>query len=152
MLIMDLVNKKTTNIANDLYHITVRNNPELEKEFVENVSQFLEPEDSDAITGLDIDDKSIYLTFVDDYKVAKLIEFFKKHKMLIKFGRVDNIIDFINSDKNFFELYSEENNNTILNSYIEYNITKDNILDRISSNSIDSLLPIELEILKQKNK
>jgi hypothetical protein len=149
---MDFVNRRTTNVANDLYFIIIKNDVELEETFTENISQFLESDDVDAITGHDVGNKSIYLTFVDDYKLIKLLQFFKKYKVLIKFGKVDNIIDFINNNKDFFELYLEERNNIILNNYIQYNITKDNILERISLNSLEYLLPVELDVLKQKNK
>jgi hypothetical protein len=38
----------------------------------------------------------------------------------------------------------------MLNNYIRYNVSVDDVLERIFESSMKSLFPIELEILKQK--
>lgn len=136
---------------NDLYCITVKSGQEhLDESFTIDCLSYLDSDDGNYIAGFDINDESIYFVFIDEWKVEKMINFFKENNILIKFEKVSNIINFINSDKKYLEVYSEEHNRVVLNNYIKYHITVDNVLDRMYQNKDVkgfSLFPVEMEIL-----
>jgi hypothetical protein len=123
----------------------------LEEKFNTEISTYLDPDDVDQILGYDIDNESIYILYLDEWKTFKMIDFFKRNHLLVKYELVSNVIDLINSDQKYFKFYSEERNKEILDNYILNNITIDDILDRISENRSKtgfSLLPIERKILE----
>ena len=134
---------------NDMYCIIVKNNNDIEDEFEKYCSTFLKSSDSKYILGGDDDDISIYLTYLDNDKINKIVDFFKKHNMLIKHNKIDNIVSLICSDEKYLTLYSDEHNKPILDEYIKYHISVDDILDRMINEkiSVTDLLPIELKIL-----
>jgi len=125
----------------------------LDEKFTSEISSYLDPDDRDYMGGYDIDNESIYLLFIDEWKTFKMIDFFKRHNLLVKYERVSNVLDLINSDKKYFKFYSDERNKEILDNYILNNITIDDVLDSISENRNKtgySLLPIELSILENQ--
>ena len=137
---------------NSLYYITVKNKQDfqLEETFIQDCMNYLEEKDGDLISGFDVEDESIYFTFIDEWKIFKMINFFRKNGVLVKFEKISNIIDFINSDKRYLTVYSEERNRLILNKYIRINVTSDDVLERLYDNkgvTDFSLFPIEQEIL-----
>jgi hypothetical protein len=139
--------------TNPLYCIITKNvNDELlEENFEADASFYLEPDDGDCIGGFDIDNESIYLLFIDEWKIFKMIDFFSRNNVLIKYERVPDVIDLINSDKKYLKFYSEERNKTVLDEYILHHVSIDDILDRISENRNNggfSLLPVEQLILE----
>jgi hypothetical protein len=143
----------TKSATNSLYCIITKNvNDELlEEKFNTDASLYLEPDDGDCIGGFDIDNKSIYLLYIDKWKIFKMIDFFSRNHVLIKFELVSDVIDLINSDKKYLEFYSEELNKTVLDNYIVHHVSIDDILDRINknrNNSGFSLLPVEQLILE----
>lgn len=136
---------------NNLYCITVKSGQEhLESEFEKDCLSYMEEFDGEYIAGFDVDDESIYFTFMDEWKIEKMVDFFKRNKILIEVEKVSNIIKFINSDKKYLKVYSEERNRVIMNHYITIHITIDSILERLFENKEKDdffLLPIEKEIL-----
>jgi len=139
---------------NSLYCITVKNKQDfqLEETFIQDCMNYLEEKDGDLIAGFDVEDESIYFTFIDEWKIFKMINFFRKKGILIKSEKIINIIEFINSDKKYMMVYSDERNKSILNRYIRIHVTTDNILERVYDNkgvNDFSLFPIEEEILIQ---
>lgn len=143
---------KESKIRNNfLYCITVKNGQEhLDEAFEIDCMTYLEEDDGDCISGFDVENESIYFTFIDESKVRKMIDFFKRNGILIKYEKVSNIIDFINNDKKYLRVYSDERNRSILNTYIKIHVTVDNVLERLHDNKHNdefSLLPIEKEIL-----
>ena len=133
---------------NSIYCFIIKNTLPLEDEFVEVLSKFMGPKDGDYIAGYDDGDESIYITYVDKYKIDKMVEFFQKHNALVSFQKIDNIVDFLNSEQKYLLLY--ELNNDILDNYIEHNISIDNILERICDNCMEYLLPVEVKMLNKK--
>lgn len=136
---------------NNLYCITVKSGQEhLESKFEKDCLSYLEENDGEQIAGFDVEDESIYFTFMDEWKIKRMIEFFRKNNILISVTKILNIIDFINSEKKYLKVYSEERNRVIMNRYITIHVTIDSILERLFKNKdIEgfSLLPIEKEIL-----
>lgn len=120
----------------------------LEDEFFSYMSKFLKPNDSGYIAGGDVSGETIYFTCIDEYKVSKMIKFFKTNDIFIKCEEVSNIVEFLNSDKKYLEIYNDERNKIILNNFIVKNVSIDNILDRMIGRFM--LLSIELDILNKK--
>jgi hypothetical protein len=123
----------------------------LDKKFTNEISSYLDSEDRDYISGYDVEDQSIYLLYIDEWKTFKMIDFFKRNHLLVKYELVSNVIDLINSDEKYFKFYSDERNKEILDNYILNNVTIDDVLDRINENRSKtgfSLLPIERKILE----
>ena len=144
---------KTKSATNPLYCITTKNvNDEiLEEKFVTDISAYLDPDDGDYVSAYDIDNESIYLLYIDEWKIFKMIDFFSRNHLLIKYECVPDVIDLINSDEKYLEFYSEEHNKTVLDEYILHHVSIDDILDRINknrNNSGFSLLPVEQLILE----
>ncbi len=102
------------------------------------------------IIGCDVNNESIYFIYLDNCDILlKIINFFKEHNLLISGKRIDNIIELINSDKKYLEVYLE--GSKLIDKYICNHITTDEILDRmIESGSYKyEPLSIELEILSE---
>ncbi len=80
----------TKNATNSLYCITTKNvNDELlEEKFEADASLYLEPDDGDCIGGFDIDNESIYFLYIDEWKIFKMIDFFSRNHVLIKYELV----------------------------------------------------------------
>lgn len=134
------------NMCNELYCIVIKSGfDHLEDEFIMESS--LNIDDSDFIAACDVGEESIYFTYIDYFKISKMLSFFRKHKILINYQVIDNVIDFITSDKKYSDLYSDNRNKTILDKYIINNVTIDNVLDRMIDKC--QLLPIELDILNE---
>jgi len=139
--------------TNSLYCITIKNvNDELiEEKFITDISSYLDPDDGDYISGYDVEDQSIYILYIDEWKIFKMIDFFERNHVLIKYECVPDVIELINSNKKYLEFYSEERNKTVLDEYILQHVSIDEILDRINENrnsSEFSILPIEQLILE----
>jgi hypothetical protein len=143
---------KLLNYQNQLFCIVTKkdSNPKIEEDFVSDISTYLNSTDGEYIAGYDYNNQSIFLTYIDRSKVLKMVDFFKRYNVLDEFIKVDNVMKFINSDIKYSELYLEESNKVMLNNYIRYNVSVDDVLERIFESSMKSLFPIELEILKQK--
>jgi hypothetical protein len=143
----------TKSATNSLFYIITKNvNDELlEENFEADASLYLEPDDGDCIGGFDIDNESIYLLYIDKWKIFKMIDFFERNHVLIKYECIPDVIDLINSDEKYLEFYSEERNKTVLDNYILHHVSIDDILDKMCknrNNSGFSLLPIEKLILE----
>jgi len=141
-------------ILNKLHCIIIKSDYSIEDKFEKYLSTFLDPYDGDYLAGDDDigDDggeKSIYLTYINKDKIDKMIEFFKEHDILLFFEEVNNLISLICSDEKYMKLYSDERNKPILDKYIKYHVSTDDILDRMIDEKviISNLLPIEIEIL-----
>jgi len=139
--------------TNPLYCITTKNvNDELlEEKFITDISAYLDPDDEDYVSGYDVEDQSIYLLYIDKWKIFKMIDFFSRNNVLIKYECVPDVIDLINSDEKYRKFYFEERNKTVLDEYILHHVSIDDILDRINknrNNSGFSLLPVEKLILE----
>jgi len=136
---------------NNLYCITTKcGNADLKEKFNTWSSLFLEKGDGDCIGGYDIENESIIFSYIDERKIFKMIDFFEKHHLLIKYELVSDVIDLLYSDEKYLKFYSDERNKEMLDNYILHNVTIDNILDRLNKHKKKigfSLLPIEMSIL-----
>lgn len=135
--------------SNLLYCIIIKKSDYLEKEFDKDISTYLVDGDGDHVAGTDVENETIYLLYIEEWKIFKMIDFFKKHDVLLKFEIVTNIFDFLGNLK-YSSIYSDKDNKKIIDTYISIHITMDDVLDRINENKGISgfkLLPIEKEIL-----
>ena len=150
MEITDVIKLQTR--QNKLYCIIIKSGFDiyLDSEFTSIMSKYLNSYDGNFIAGSDVKGESIYFTYVDKYKVFKMVDFFKKHNILLKHYYIDDVINFINSDPKFLEVYSDDYNKIVLDNYIKNNITIDDILDKIIEN--EKLSDIEINILNKKSK
>lgn len=131
---------------NKLYCLITKQNgyEYLELSFVEILST-IDFQDGDFIIGHDVNDESIYFTYIEESKTIEIINFFKKNNILVLCQHVKNVINFIQSDKKYMDVY--ENNKLSMNNYIIKNVNSDDILDRMMNNT---LLQIEFDILNKK--
>lgn len=135
--------------SNLLYCIIIKKSDYLEKEFDKDISTYLVDGDGDHVAGTDVENETIYLLYIEEWKIFKMIDFFKKHDVLLKFEIVTNIFDFLGNLK-YSSIYSDKDNKKVIDTYISIHITMDDVLDRINENKGISgfkLLPIEKEIL-----
>ena len=135
--------------SNLLYCIIIKKSDYLEKEFDKDISTYLVDGDGDHVAGTDVENETIYLLYIEEWKIFKMIDFFKKHDVLLKFEIVTNIFDFLGNLK-YSSIYSDKDNKKIIDTYISIHITMDDVLDMINENKGISgfkLLPIEKEIL-----
>ena len=135
--------------SNLLYCIIIKKSDYLEKEFDKDISTYLVDGDGDHVAGTDVENETLYLLYIEEWKIFKMIDFFKKHDVLLKFEIVTNIFDFLGNLK-YSSIYSDKDNKKIIDTYISIHITMDDVLDRINENKGISgfkLLPIEKEIL-----
>ena len=143
------MNQKT--MLNSLYCIiTTSGNEHLDDAFTAEIRLYLDPDDYYCCAGYDVGNESIYFIYIDQWKVFQIIDFFKRNNILLHYQVVQNVIDFIDSDKKFLEVYSDEHNKTVVNNYIMNSVSVDDVLDRINDNRNNkefSLLPIERSIL-----
>ena len=135
--------------SNLLYCIIIKKSDYLEKEFDKDISTYLVDGDGDHVAGTDVENETIYLLYIEEWKIFKMIDFFKKHDVLLKFEIVTNILDFLGNSK-YSSIYSDKDNKKVIDTYISIHITMDDVLDRINENKGISgfkLFPIEKEIL-----
>jgi hypothetical protein len=117
-------------------------------EFITYLQTFIEEEEKEHMGGEEVGDEVIIITDLSIFKTMKMIEFFEKNNFLKSYEFVTNIVDFINSDNKYSEIYSDDRNKVILDKYINATVTVDDILDRILKNGLPSLLQVELEKLR----
>ena len=138
-------------MANPLYCvITTRDNDHLDEAFTAEIESFLIPEDYYQIAGYDTLAESIYFMFIEEWKVIRMINFFRINDILIEFQIVDNVMDFINGDEKYQEVYSDEHNKMVMDNFIFNTISVNEVLDRINENKNNasfSLSEIEKTVL-----
>jgi hypothetical protein len=143
--------------SNPLYFITVKGAPDpdeqkgLETLFMVELCSFVSNWEKDAIAGFDMENGGSGLfIFLDEWKVLRILDFFRKHDLLESYEIISKPTQFISSNARYLEAYQEERNKIILDNYIRRNMSADDVLDRINENkSVPgfTLLPIEKEIL-----
>ena len=114
--------------------ITTRDNDHLDEAFTTEIKSFLTPDDYYQIAGYDTLTESIYFMYIDEWKVIRMIEFFIKNGVLLEYQVVKNILDFINSDEKYKEVYSDEHNKMVMDNFIFNTLSVDAVLDRINEN------------------
>ena len=114
--------------SNLLYCIIIKKSDYLEKEFDKDISTYLVDGDGDHVAGTDVENETIYLLYIEEWKIFKMIDFFKKHDVLLKFEIVTNIFDFLGNLK-YSSIYSDKDNKKIIDTYISIHITMDDVLD-----------------------
>jgi hypothetical protein len=131
---------------NKLYCLITKQNgyEYLELSFVEILAT-INFDDSDFIIGHDVNDESIYFTYIEESKAIEIINFFKRNNILVSCQCVKNVIDFIQSDKKYMDVY--ENNKQTVDNFIIENVNSDDVLDRMINYP---LLQVELDILNKK--
>jgi len=138
-------------MLNSLYCIiTTNGNEHLDDAFTAEIRLYLDIGDDNCWAGYDVGNESIYFIYIDQWKVFQIIDFFKRNDILLEYQVVQNVIDFINSNNKYRELYSDEHNKTVMDNYIMNTVTIDDVLDRINDNRNNKeflLLPIERSIL-----
>ena len=138
-------------MTNNLYCIIIQSgHSHLDEEFTSDAESYLDNYDRDCIAGYDIGNESIYFLYIPEWKVFRIIDFFKRNHILLKYELVTNIFDFLSSDVKFLVVYSEARNKNILDNYIINTVTIDTVLDRMNSNRNTkgfSLFQIEMSIL-----
>ena len=117
----------------------------LELSFVEILATIIF-EDNDFIVGYDVNDESIYFTYINKSKTIEIINFFKKNNILFSYEIINDVVDFIQSDEKYITVY--ENNKSSIDDFIIENMTSDDVLDRMVKKY--PLLQIELDILNKK--
>ena len=65
--------------SNLLYCIIIKKSDYLEKEFDKDISTYLVDGDGDHVAGTDVENETIYLLYIEEWKIFKMIDFFKKH-------------------------------------------------------------------------
>ena len=143
--------------SNPLYFIAVKGAPDpdeqkhLETLFMVELSSFVSNWEKDAIAGFDMENESSGLfIFLDEWKIFRILEFFRKYDILESYEIISNPAQSISSNPRYLEAYKDERTKMILDSYIRRNMNLDDVLDRINENkSVPgfTLLPIEKEIL-----
>ena len=139
-------------MANLLYCVITASGFEetLEEAYTKDVSEYFIPIDYYSMAGFDANSESIYFMFFDEWKIFRMIDFFRRTNILLEYQVVENLIDFILSDKKYMNVFSEEHNKKVIENYILETITIDDVLDRMNQNRNNkefSLLPIEKEVL-----
>ena len=122
----------------------------LEESYIKDVSEYFKPIDYYSMAGFDVDHESIYFMFFEEWKILRMIDFFKRSNILFDYQIVTNVIDFIHSEKKYLEVFSDSHNKTVMDNYILDNVKIDDVLDRMNQNRNNkefSLLPIEKEVL-----
>ena len=122
----------------------------LEEAYTKDIREYLIPADYYSMAGFDIDKESIYFMYFDEWKILRMIEFFRRNNILLEYQVVENAINFIHSEKKYLEVYSDEHNKMVMDNFIFNAITVDDILDRMNQNRNNKdyfLLPIEKEVL-----
>ena len=122
----------------------------LEKAYTKDIREYLIPADYYNMAGFDIDKESIYFMYIEEWKVIRMINFFRINDILIEFQIVDNVMDFINGDEKYQEVYSDEHNKMVMDNFIFNTISVNEVLDRINENKNNasfSLSEIEKTVL-----
>ncbi|MCX6280488.1 MAG: hypothetical protein NTU51_00820 [Bacteroidetes bacterium] len=134
-------------MTNPLYCvITTRDNDHLDEAFTTEIKSFLIPADYYQIAGYDTLAESIYFMYIEEWKVIRMIEFFIKNDILLEYQKVDNVLNFINADEKYLEVYSDDHNKTVMDNFIFNTISVNMVLDRIIENrNNDSFSLSEIE-------
>ena len=122
----------------------------LDESYTKDIREYLTPIDYYQIAGYDVLTESIYFMFFDKWKIFRMIDFFRRNNILLKYQVVENILDFIHSEKKYLEVFSDRHNKTVMENYILDTAKIDDVLDRMNqhrNNKEFSLLPIEKEVL-----
>ena len=122
----------------------------LEEAYTKDISEYLTPIDYYQIAGYDILTESIYFMFFNEWKIFRMIDFFRRNNILLNYQVVENILDFIHCEKKYLEVFSDRHNKTVMENYILNTVTVDDVLDRMNQNRKNKdffLLPIEKEVL-----
>lgn len=122
----------------------------LDEAYTKDVSEYFKPKDYYCMAGFDVGKESIYFMFFDKWKILRMIDFFRRNNILLEYQKVENVIDYIHSDKKYLEVFSDRHNKTVIENYILNTVTVDDLLDRMNQNRHNkefSLLPIEKEVL-----
>ena len=138
-------------MINPLYCvITTRDNDHLDEAFSAEIKSFLIPEDYYQIAGYDTFAESIYFMYIEEWKIIRMIEFFISNDVLLEYQKVDNVLNFINGDEKYLEVYSDEHNKMVMDNFIFNTISVNEVLDRINENKNNasfSLSEIEKTVL-----
>ena len=144
-------------LSNPLYFIAVNGVPDpekekrLETEFMADLCSYVSNSEKEAVAEFDMKNKGTgLLIYLDEWKVFRILEFFRHYDLLVSYEIISNPVRFICSSPEYYKAYEEERNKRVLDTYILRNISVDDVLERIHENKFVpgfSLLPVEIEIL-----
>ena len=122
----------------------------LEKAYTKDIREYFKPKDYYSMAGFDVDHESIYFMFFDKWKILRMIDFFRRNNILLEYQVVENVINFIHSDKKYVEVFADSHNKYVMDNYILDTVSVNDVLDWINQNRNNkdfSLLPVEKEVL-----
>jgi len=142
----------TESMKNPLYCVITESGFEeaLDEAYTKDVNEYFVPKDYYSMAGFDVDMESIYFMYFDEWKIFRMIDFFKRNNILLEYHVVENVITFILSDKKYLEVFSDIHNKYVIENYILDAVSVNEVLDRMNQNRHNkefSLLPIEKEVL-----
>ena len=139
-------------MTNRLFCVITTNGNEdiLEESYTNDLRTYFVPIDYYSMAGFDVDKESIYFMYFDKWKILRMVDFFSRNNILLEYQVVENVIDFLYSDKKYLNVFSDEHNKYVMDNYILDTVSMDDVLDRMNQNRNNkefSLLPIEKEVL-----
>lgn len=139
-------------MTNRLFCVITTNGNEdiLEESYTNDLRTYFVPVDYYSMAGFDFDKESIYFMYFDKWKILRMVDFFSRNNILLEYQVVENVIDFLYSDKKYLNVFSDEHNKYVMDNYILDTVSMDDVLDRMNQNRNNkdySLLPVEKEVL-----